>query len=725
MDAKVDHAAFEFGFAMPTVRPDLAFTVHTTGSTNQQARWYVIEDEANGRFFRVGHAEYIFLSLLDGKTTVQKAIALTAADLGASAFTEHEAANLCRWLVENGLAEKSRHDSSRWNDIQSRRRIARRARWVNPIMLRVPLGNPDRVIQLATAMFGWAVSWPIAIATFSLWAIAIIVLTPRFDELLQRTPFIWSATNWICFCLCWLLLRIIHETAHAITCKRCGGSVREWGILFLMFVPLPYVDVTSAWRFPERSARVLTSAAGMLAELTVAAIAALVWCYADDDFVRQNAINVMFAASFTTILFNANPLMRFDGYHIAADSINAPNLWTHGRAYVRSVGRKYFFGLSSQERSWNPKHRWLVKAYGWASLCWTVFICMSLTLTAFSLVEGIGLALAAISLTLWLGVPIYRLAVFLRRGTEFEQPNHWRFMRVSLLSFAVVGLLGAILPAPATINAPTIIQHNPLVTVRAHNAGFIREFLVSPGDTVRAGDVICQLQNIDLEMELCQITLQQKASEQRLRAFVSNGDPAAAQQEAETVEDLAHKRDELQSRIEQLTVRSPILGRILDDDLDERLGCYVTRGSEIVSVGSSERKKAVALVSQADAQHLAEVHNYPVDIRLWGTYRELFSGYIANVNPRTQASLPHAAFAAPYGGPLAVIANDPRHIHNRGDKSLGPKTEWQLVEPRISVEIELDYVASANTHVGQTGVAYIRLRHESLGRYVVSEFTRY
>lgn len=733
MNTSVDYAAFEIGLARVKLREDLRFTLHgtdfatdgTTSSADVRDRWYIIEDEANSKFYRVGHAEYVFLSLLDGRTTIQSAIAETSAELGKEAFSEDEAAALCKWLVDTDLADKHRNDHDQWLESQKKQRMARRSRWINPIMLKIPLGNPDKAAGKLTNYFGWMISPSVGVTMVLLWCFAILILLPRLDELFTPTDTILSSSNWIWLGSCWLILRVVHESAHAVTCKRFGGVVREWGILWLMFIPLPYVDVTSSWRFPLRRGRILTSAAGMIAELTIAACAAIVWANADSPLIRQNAVNVMMAASFTTLMFNANPLMRFDGYHILADLLNAPNFWTHGRQYMRGVGRRLFFDLLTPDPPWQKRHVGLGKLYGFASVVWTSLIFVSLSLGALSLVDGIGIVLALIAIALWLGLPLVRLVRFLVFGGEFETPNRKRFVVATTVLVLGLVMIGSVTPAPSVVNAPITILHEPLTTIRAESAGFVNEYSVQPGQHVAEGDVLCTLENVELEAELRDVSHQLAASVQRVRAFQSAGEPAAAQRELESTNDLSRRREELAELVAQLQIRAPVSGVILNDNLSDRIGHYLRRGEEIVTLGGSDAINAIGLVSQQDAHLLTDVINEPVDIRIWGAYGAAYEGRIRRVSPRAQTTLPHFAFAAAYGGPLAVVANDPIHDLNRSDDSATPASQWQLVDPRVNVEIEIDRSESHGLRTGQTGLVHVRARHSRLGSYVISGVFRY
>ena len=142
--------------------------------------------------------------------------------------------------------------------------------------------------------------------------------------------------NWWSLAAAWFVLKLGHEISHAAVCKKYGGTVREMGLIFILFAPVAYVDVTSCWRFSSKWHRIHTAAAGMYAELFLAALAVFGWS-AESAVVQHLLHNVVFMASLTTILFNANPLMRFDGYYLLTDLVDVPNLYSQGTQWVQSV----------------------------------------------------------------------------------------------------------------------------------------------------------------------------------------------------------------------------------------------------------------------------------------------------------------------------------------------------------------------------------------------------
>ena len=54
-------------------------------------------------------------------------------------------------------------------------------------------------------------------------------------------------------------------------------------------------------------------------------------------------------ASVSTLLFNINPLLRFDGYYILSDWLQIPNLHQRSTKQLRHLFEGYLFGVSHSE----------------------------------------------------------------------------------------------------------------------------------------------------------------------------------------------------------------------------------------------------------------------------------------------------------------------------------------------------------------------------------------
>ena len=268
----------ELGRTKLTLRPDLIFSPGSFGGDN----CYTVEDPVNSSFYRVGIAEYRFISLLDGDSTVGHVLALLARTYPDTALTEGEAAVVCRWLVESELAFTS--ESSRPARLKETADAATRARtWQNwnPTTVRLPLLQPDRFFD---AVIRW-ISWLYSPSALAVWLIVAVVaayhVASRWDRFVASSQGIFASDNWLWLGLAWIALKVLHELSHGAVCKRYGGTVREAGIMLIMLAPVAYVDVTSSWSFRSKWQRLHTAAAGMIVELIIASLAALVWSFTE------------------------------------------------------------------------------------------------------------------------------------------------------------------------------------------------------------------------------------------------------------------------------------------------------------------------------------------------------------------------------------------------------------------------------------------------------------
>ena len=393
----------EISNVAPALRSDLSFTLQQHG----EQICYLVEDEKNSRFYRIGIPEYTFISLLDGTTTIREAMAHTAAILGKDAFSERDAASICKWLVDCQLAHT---EASGEFDrlLTASEKAATQKRWqqYNPIMVRVPLFRPDHFLAAATQVLGWWVSWPAFFLWLTVIGLAIHQSLTHWTSMQASSMNILASGNLACILLFWCVLKLFHELSHGIACKKFGGHIREAGLLFIALAPIPYVDVTSSWRFASKWRRIFVSAAGMYTELFIAAVATFFWIHTDSPVVRQQSYNVMITASFITLIFNANPLMRFDGYYMLSDLLELPNLYGMGQQYTRYLGRRYLMGVKAKMPAWPLRKALIVRVYGLAALLWRLVVCVSIFCAAATLFKGAGIVLAAAGLVLWVGSPI-------------------------------------------------------------------------------------------------------------------------------------------------------------------------------------------------------------------------------------------------------------------------------------------------------------------------------
>ena len=709
---------FEFSQARLCLKDSLRFTMRQTGGSIH----YLVEDEVTGRFFRVGLPQYTFLSMLDGKRTVSTALMKTATLLREHAIDETEAANLCKWAIESGLVESENGNSTarrveQHEQIQKKKLVS----YLNPMMIRIPLFNPDPAVTAISRFLNFLIS-PLGAAIWIVVCVhGFLELAGHWDEFYSNRVSSFSATDFVWIGLTWVILKLVHELAHSLVCKKFGGRVHSSGLLFLLMIPMPFVDVTSSWRFDNKWKRILTSAAGMMSEIFIAAIACMIWVAAEPGPLQYHAGNVIISATLHTLLFNINPLMRFDGYYMLADGLEIPNLATQGRTWLKGVFKRLYFGNKPAELKETGFRGLAIRTYGVLAMLWFFSITIGLSLAASSFIEGFGLLVAIVGLILWVGLPLFMLTKYIVNGTETERPNRTWFAGAMSLTVLLLGCFLYFCPSPSVVSAPVVIDYEPLSIVRANSTGFAESIHVVPGQQVEEGDLLVTLENRELQHELHSLLIDIKISELRSKTLFNQGEISSVQLEREELIAMHKRRTELESRIADLKIYAPQSGCVLARDLESSKGRHFSPGDEILSIAQDGEIHAIALTRQSDIDWVSEHPESEIELFVWGRHESsLLHGQIKHINPRARDDLPHEAFAASVGGPLAVVPRN--QVEDGGEESEG---DLMLTQPRVPIEIELDPADRERLAAGQTGQLFIRSRQQNMGSYLAANLVRF
>jgi putative peptide zinc metalloprotease protein len=701
-----DHRIRDLGMMALAVRTDLVFTPRTIAGES----CYIVEDAVNSKYYSIGIPEYTFISCLDGSTSVSEALSMTARAVPDQALTEQDTASICRWLIDSELAfTAASAGTQRLADAAASKKPGGLSKW-NPLYLKLPLCYPDRFFTKLRPWIDWLYSKPMVITTLALIMIAAYQVLARWNEFIIASQGIFAPGRWLWLGLCWLVLKIVHECSHGAVCKRFGGTVHESGAIFILFAPLAYVDVTSSWRFKSKWHRIYTAAAGMYIELLVAAIAALFWVRTDPGLVNDLCFNVVLMASLTTLAFNANPLMRFDGYYILSDLVDIPNLYSDGQLVLQHYGRKLALGLPSELDSSGSKSRdTFIKLYGVAAFFWRTSVTFFLILAAAMMFDGAGLLIALFAAALWLLVPTCSFLVYLFRGTEWEKPKKLRFVGVVVPLVLLLGFAITHTPWPGVTRAPAVVEYEPLAVVRAGSNGFVREVFVHSGQAVEEGQLIARLENEQLQVELHDVQLSIQQSLKKARVFKQRDELAAFQAEQKKLESLRKQLDEKSVEVAQLEVRAPISGTVIARDPDALLGTYASSGDEIVSIGDEQSKELRLSITQEDVDtFLASVGNR-VSARLQGGVR--LESDLTRVPPQASLEPPHRSLCSPYGGPLEVRPKE-------STESSDPEDKYELVRPGFMGFVKLPTEYSAQLRAGQRGAVWLARGNESIAGYL-------
>jgi len=708
-----DGRASDLHQAVVKLRNDLRFTPQTGGGRP----YYVVEDPVRSKFYRIGVPEYTFISLLDGKTTIGDAIRLTAAALADDGFGDTDAAGICRWLVDANLAHTA--ESSKPGRLIEAATAARRRRgwqWFNPIVFRLPLLYPDALFRRITPWLAWIYSRPAVLAWCTLVGIAGYEISANWSRFVVSSQQVFTPGNWLWLALCWLGLKLLHETSHGAVCKKYNGAVREMGVLLILFAPIAYVDVTSSWRFRSKWQRIFTATAGMYTELAIAAAAVLLWSHTDRGPLNQLCFNIATMASVTTVLFNANPLMRFDGYYILSDLLGIQNLYTSGQQYLRYWCRRYLLGVKTSLPNWSRAAGAIIRVYGMAAFCWRIVVCAGLLLAAATLFHGAGIVLAVLAAILWLGLPLFRLATYLLRKHPGAQPNRIRFALVTATGTALAAALLMTVPWPGAAWAPAFVEYAPPVLIRANSEGFVRDVMVRGGQFVEEGEVLAVLDNDELKAQLADLELRIEQSKIKSRQHQKKQEMAAFQAETAAREALEKQRDEVRIQVEQLTVRAPESGNVIGRRLEAMRGVYLEEGDKLLEIGNDEQKEIRVSIAQDDLNRFQGRVGKPIDVSLPG--HDTLACTLTKISPRATLEPEHIALCAPLGGPLTVCRKEV-------SDDASSNTHYEFLAPRFTGFVQLEGPQSERLHAGQTGTVSFGGCNEAIGPHLYHLLTRW
>lgn len=264
------------------LRPD----VHIRRQAYRGTLWYFISEPDNNAHFRLAQGGYGFVSMLDGKRTVQELWEIFQ-DAGESeALTQGEAIALLGRLHSAGLLLL---DMPADSDILLRRQQERRLKKLGStlssflLFLRIPLWAPDAFFTRFQAIGSFA----FRPAGFFLWLVLLCfagrILFLSWDIFVAEARQSLNPSNlpWIYAVI--ILSKVVHECGHAFACKyfsaRDGlpGYVHSMGIMLLLFAPVPYIDVSSSVQIRSRWARAAIGLAGVYCELFLAFLSTIIW----------------------------------------------------------------------------------------------------------------------------------------------------------------------------------------------------------------------------------------------------------------------------------------------------------------------------------------------------------------------------------------------------------------------------------------------------------------
>ncbi len=643
-------------------RPDLEAKKHRY---HGRVYW-VVKEPVGLNYYRFHEEEYAILNMLDGQISLQQIKDRFQAEFAPQRITLQDLQQFVGMLHRSGLVISKSNGQGRQlrrrGDQKKKKEIL--GKLSNVFALRFRGIDPERILNFLNPFTWWIFTLPalILIAMFGLSALTLVLV--NFQEFRTKLPTFeqfFAAHNWIYLGITMGIVKVLHEFGHGLSCKRYGGECHEMGFMFLVFTPCLYCNVSDSWMLPNKWHRVFIGAAGMYVELILASIATYLWWFSQPGMFNFLCLSVMFICSVSTVVFNGNPLLRFDGYYILMDILEIPNLRQKATEILKRWFQQYCLGLELQENPFLPQRKqgWFA-LYTVASIIYRWVVVFSIMMFLMKVLEPYGLQALGrlIAITGLAGMiiqPIWQSIKFFRtpgRASKMKRKNV--LTSLSVLGAAIAGV--CFIPLPYHVDCAVVIEPQDAEQVFAMVPGQLVAMNKRLGDRVSKDETIAQLESLELRSQLVKYIGELHVADAKLQAYqtMKSRDEEASYQiktQEEIVATNLAKVREFQQKVALLDVKAKVDGVLLpapnkpepkqssEEQLpswhgnpfsDKNRDAFFADSDLLCYIGDPNLMEAVLVVDQHDID-LVNI-DMDADIKIDSARLETFSGKIEKIS---------------------------------------------------------------------------------------------
>ena len=647
------------------LKPRLAEHVELHRQRFRGKIWYVVQDHASGRFHRVTPPGFLIMGLLNGRRTIQSIWEMVCDKLGEDLPTQDEVIQLLAQLHQADLLRSDTRPD--FEELAHRGRKLRRKELLmkvrNPMALRMPLFDPDRFLA---ATLPWV--RPIFSRTgFVLWLALVIYgivevalnWGPLTENIFDRA---FTTNSIIIMIAVYPVIKALHELGHGYATKAWGGEVHEMGMMLLVMLPVPYVDASSSSAFVEKWRRAVVGAAGIMVELAIAAGAIILWVNLEPGLARAVAFNAALIGSVSTLFFNGNPLLRFDGYFVLSDIVEIPNLGPRSNKYFFYLVKKYLLGVedptspagSGGERAW-------MLFYAVASFCYRMVVIVTISLFIATKLFFVGILLAIWALSQMIVIPIGKGVGYLARSPDLRR-KRGRAYAVAGGFVAALLVLAFGVPLPHATVIEGVVSAPDRSFVRVGATGFVRRVVATPNSAVRPGDVLIELEDPILKAQRRAVAAELAVIQLRLEAakVVDRVQTDMLKQQVKHIEARLARLRQMEG---QLLVRIRLAGRFVIARAGDLPGRFVRQGDLIGYVVSPSTVFVKGVASQDDFD-LIRQRTKKVELRVAGRLHQKRAARLRKLVPGATTKVPSRTLTTAGGGAIAIDPRDPEGVHS-------------------------------------------------------------
>jgi putative peptide zinc metalloprotease protein len=617
------------------MRPDLT----ALQQRYQGQLYWVVKEPVGLHYFRFQEEEYSILQMLDGQTSLDEIKIEFESRFPPQKITVEELGNFVGMLHRNGLVIagvagqgeqlRKRRTERKWKEFWGG--------FANILALRFKGIDPNRILNWLYPKVKWFYSVPARIVCLVLALSALTLITVQFDSFHNKLPTFhqfFEAKNWIYLGITLGVTKVIHEFGHGLTCKHFGGECHEMGVMFLVLTPCLYCNVSDSWMLPNKWHRAWIGAAGMYIEIVIASICTFLWWFSEPGLLHQLCLSTMFVCSVSTVMFNANPLLRYDGYYILSDIMEIPNLRQKSSSILNRKLGAWCLGLEEPDDPFLPQRNQMFFAlYTVAAAAYRWVILFGIIFFLYKVFEPYGLKvlsqmLAIVSIVSLVATPLWKMGKFFYVPGRLDKVKRTN-VNVTLAILTAVGLFIVFCPLPYRVLCTLEIKPRGADPIYAKVPGILEQINVKPGQQVKTGAVLGRLSNVDLALEIGEI--ESKIAQQQARLAILTNDQFvlrsedAAKELPESEKRLEALREQLQEKKEdeaRLQLVAHADGTVMpppevpskpehEGDLkkwsgsplnEKNLGAYLTPPALYCQVGDPCKMEAILYIDQDDIE---------------------------------------------------------------------------------------------------------------------------
>lgn len=675
---------------------------------------YVANDRRTGKFYRFGGCEYHVVTLLNGENSLVDVHQQLTRD--GLHWSEIDVIAFARELTQQRLAtvvtvadavgardsgngeanarSAGQHPASQQPAATRKQAAATTLRLMGSVLTqRFPIIDGDRVAARLLPAFGFLFGVPATLLWMLLIAVGVGVVWLHADAFSAEVRRVFDQQLWLVLGAIWCVLKMVHECGHAVCAKRHGVRVGKMGVMFFLLAPLAYVDVTDAWKLARRRDRIQIAMAGVYLELAIGAIAALVWWSCPVGFTKHLAAQIFLVAGPATLLVNANPLLRLDGYYVLSDLLEIPNLRSQGRSRLGALIEAMLFRFPIPDSPLTGWRRDVAVIHALMSIVFQIVWMSGLIIATSSWAKGLGIAMAAIATLMWGVLPLLRWMhkIWTRCPMDGWILNVYQRRLIALSTIVCLAIqYAAVNTSPLARRVPVVVRFQNEQIARAPADAFVVSVYVQCGERVEQGTLLMELEQPELLLKRDQLIDRRDVEVAKAIQHRRRGEIALSKTAEENAASLERQLAEVVLQVESLRILAERDGKITSPRTDRMLGRFVARGEELLRVSDPQEKEVLAVVAEdnLEAYKKAAAGSRLAEIRLRGGVR--IQAPLKQLQPSASRKLPHPAMAVTVGGPLAV------QLVSQSDSS-------ELVHPQLQSVLPLDAMTSMAVESGQLG----------------------